>query len=77
MKKELADIKVKLSSYYKYTFTFKNDSGYVVSVGGISDEIYRADIETDKEYTIQKVFDECGGSLLIRLNGEELYSERW
>ncbi len=75
MGKEWVGIKVKFKSYYKYSFSFGNDNGYVVIVGGRSHEIYRCNIEADKEYTIQEVFDECGGSLLVILNGEELYSE--
>ncbi len=77
MDKELAKVKVRFSSYYKYSFTFKNDEGYAVSVGGISDEMYKASITADKDYTIQEVSDECGGSLRVTLNGEELYYNAW
>jgi len=77
MKRELANIKVKFKSYYKYSFCFTNDEEYEVFVGGTGDEIYRCSIEADKEYSIQEVFDECGGSLYIYHNGELVDSEVW
>lgn len=77
MDKILANTKVKFASYYKYTFYFKNDSGYEVSAGGVNDEIYRSNIEADKEYTIREVADECGGSLRIYSKSKLLYKEEW
>ena len=75
MKQELANIKVKFNSYYKYRFTFANDDGYVASVGGIGDEIYRSEVIVDKEYTIQQIADEFRGNLYILHNGEVIHSE--
>jgi hypothetical protein len=43
--------KYKFSGYYKFIFTFKSSSGKYISIGGDADDIYRLDIETDKEYT--------------------------
>ncbi len=74
---KLAPIKVRFSSYYKYSFSFRNDDGYLVSAGGIADEIYRSNITANKEYSIREVADELGGSFCVYLNGERLYEESW
>lgn len=71
------EVKVKFKSYFKYSFTFHNNTGYLVHVGGIHDEIYRCSIKADTEYTIKQVFDECGGSLRVYLNDNLLYEEGW
>jgi adenylate cyclase len=51
--------KVKFSSYYKYTFTFKgkNSNGHniSISIGGNHDEIYRQDVDADKDYMIAEL----------------------
>ena len=50
--KKYGEEKVKFSSYYKYSFTFKNEKGLSISVGGDSDDIYRFDVDADKEYLV-------------------------
>lgn len=47
------DEKVLFSSYYKYTFNFRSVNGLLVSIGGCSDEIYRASIEAGVEYSVR------------------------
>ena len=47
--------RVKFSSYYKYRFTFSNDDGLSVSYGGIADEIYRYEVDANKEYTVSEI----------------------
>jgi len=71
-KDELNSIKVKFNSYYKYRFCFTNEDGYVASCGGIHEDIYRAEILAGKEYTIQEVYDICGGYLYVWLNDKEV-----
>ncbi len=68
-------IKVKFRSYYKYAFDFENDDGYYVHAGGNSEDMYRAFIEADREYTVQEITNELGGVLHVRHNGEALYEE--
>jgi hypothetical protein len=50
------DTTVRLSYYYKFTFWFigvsKDGEMVRVTVGGSSDDIYRLDVQTDKEYYI-------------------------
>jgi len=49
-------VKVKFSSYYKYSFSFSNEEmNLSVSVGGNHDDIYRMEVEADKEYTISEL----------------------
>ena len=52
-------VKVKFSSYYKYTFTFEgtlNDGGrIVIDVGGSSGEIYRFEVCAGLEETISSL----------------------
>ena len=74
---DLVGIKVKFKSYYKFTFTFSNEEGYEVSAGGISDGIYRCSIQGDREYTIEQVGDECGGSLYVSKDGQIIYESPW
>lgn len=46
----------KLSSYYKYVFTFKSIvTGKSFSVGGDAGDIYRLEIDADKEYNLQEL----------------------
>ena len=70
---ELAGVKVRFSSYYKYTFTFRNDDDYEISVGGFGDEIYRCNITANREYTIQETWDECGGILRVFKDGKRIF----
>ena len=51
---EYGDEKVKFSSYYKYSFTFKNDN-LKVTVGGNADNIYRFDVSAEAEYSISEL----------------------
>jgi hypothetical protein len=68
---KFGDVKVKFSSYYKYTFTFVGtaDDGTQVSVraGGNSDDIYRFDVAADYAETVSGL-DPYGGA--ATLNGE-------
>lgn len=63
------------SSYYKYSFTFKgtaSDGAEVyLSIGGMSDDVYRLDVDRDK------VFKPLDGytSLTVRKDGEDIYDE--
>ncbi|QGT54414.1 hypothetical protein b3_0170 [Synechococcus phage B3] len=57
-------VKVKFSSYYKYTFTFEGtlDAGgrIVVESGGCSDDIYKFEVVSDSEETVASVFPYAG-----------------
>ena len=63
---------VKFDSYYKYTFTFTNDKGLSINCGGDASDIYKFDIEVDKEYTVAQLYPNSA-----YLNGECLLSEYW
>ena len=47
--------KVMFSSYYKFSFCFKNKVGLQISVGGNADFIYRLEVEPDKEYIVKEL----------------------
>lgn len=51
------DVKLKFSSYYKFSFGFtgttEDGESVYASIGGDSDEIYRLDVDADKEETIK------------------------
>ena len=42
------------SSYYKYSFTFKNEN-ISCGIGGSSDEIYRLEIDANKPLTVGEI----------------------
>jgi len=56
---QYGDVKVKFSSYYKFTFTFigkiDDDHTVIVNVGGNSNDIYREHFIADKEYTVREL----------------------
>jgi hypothetical protein len=50
------EIEVKFIYYYKYTFTFIGDfegKTIQVSVGGSGDDIYRFEVEAEKQYKVK------------------------
>ncbi len=53
------DVKVKFSSYYKYTFSFTgtlpNGDTIQVGVGGNADDIYKMEVGGDCEETIKSL----------------------
>jgi len=53
------ETKMKFSSYYKYSFTFKGITGdgeeIFASIGGESDDIYRTSISADTETTLKNL----------------------
>lgn len=55
--KEYGKLKVKFSSYYKYTFTYKTtlEDGSILTCGygGNHDDIYRHDVTNDGEETLE------------------------
>ena len=58
------NVKVKFSSYYKYTFYFVGftDDGnrVVVEMGGNSDEIYRESVVADEEFPVHSLAPYAG-----------------
>jgi len=54
--KQYGEVKLKFSSYYKFTFIFHGVSEdgitIVANIGGDSDDIYRMDVDSDKEETL-------------------------
>ncbi len=70
--KQYGKQKVKFSYYYKYSFTFKNDNGLSVRVGGSSDDIYRFSVDVDKEYFVSELEPNSA-----TLNGENLFDWDW
>jgi len=49
-------VKVKFSSYYKYSFSFHNEEmNLSVGVGSNHDDIYKMEVRADKEYTISEL----------------------
>ena len=69
------DVKVKFSSYYKYTFTFegKTEKGekVVCFVGWTADDIYRFSVNT-KEITIRELEPDE-----ILVNDKVVWTDRW
>lgn len=52
------EAKVVFTSYYKYSFSFRgefNGKSIYVSVGGSSDDIYRFDVDAEKEYAVKEL----------------------
>ena len=53
------DVKVKFSSYWKYTFTYKatlpDGSRLTCGVGGNHDDIYRHDVSVDFEEVVSEL----------------------
>jgi hypothetical protein len=58
------NVKVKFSTYYKYTFTYVGElpNGGKISVGygGNYDDIYRYDVSADYEETVNSIEPYCG-----------------
>lgn len=58
------DVKVKFSSYYKYTFTYTGTlpDGSTISIGygGSADHIYRYEVGPDKEESVRFVYPYTG-----------------
>ena len=51
----------RFSGYYKYLFTFRGvNNNKVVHAGGNADDIYSADIDAEKLYTIEQLEEEFG-----------------
>jgi hypothetical protein len=59
-----SDVKVKFSTYYKYTFNYVGelpDGGKIsVEYGGNSDDIYSYDVSADYEETVDSICPHCG-----------------
>ncbi len=53
----------KFRSYYKYSFTFIDQDGNLLMCGNDRDDIYRADIDADKEYTLEELEREFGDNV--------------
>ena len=50
------DVKVKFSSYYKYSFKFSNEElNIIIYLGGTSEDIYRFEVKANKEYAITEL----------------------
>lgn len=52
------EAKVVFTSYYKYSFSFRgefNGKSIYVSAGGNADDIYRFDVDADKEYAVKQL----------------------
>ncbi len=66
-------IKVKFSSYYKYTFTYAADlpdgKRLMCGYGGNSDEIYRHSVDSDSEETVSDLQPHEG---YVYENGKEV-----
>jgi hypothetical protein len=58
------DVKVKFSSYYKYTFTYTGTlpDGSTISIGygGSADHIYRYEVGPDKEESVRFIYPYTG-----------------
>ncbi|RLG57456.1 MAG: hypothetical protein DRN95_05510 [Candidatus Hydrothermarchaeota archaeon] len=70
------DAKVKFSSYYKYTFTFrgKTEDGreIVCRVGWTADDIYRFGVNAEEEITVRDLHPDE-----IEVDDEVIWSNRW
>ena len=53
--KEYGSEKVKFSSYYKYSFMFRNDKGLLIKVGGNSSDIYKLTVNPIHEYLVSEL----------------------
>ena len=69
------DVKVKFSSYYKYTFTFEgeteNNEEVICRVGWTADDIYEVSVDTE-EITIRELDPDE-----IEINGKVVWTDRW
>ena len=67
------DVKVKFRSYYKFTFTYSAElpdgTRLTCGYGGNSEEIYRHEVEVDKEETVSSLQPYTGE---VRKDGVEL-----
>ena len=45
----------KFVGYFKYMFTFENEDGEQIYIGGDADDIYNMDVRADKEYTKEEL----------------------
>lgn len=58
------EVKMKFSSYYKYTFTYKgttSDGNTVyASIGGSADDIYKLSVSVDEEINLINLAPESG-----------------
>ena len=72
----LKDVKLKFSSYYKYTFSFRAtwfDCTVSASIGGDADDIYRESVDADEERPLLPLSNWRG--LTIRRGDEVVYEE--
>jgi hypothetical protein len=64
------NIRVKFSSYYKYTFYFRGEtlSGLIISAwrGGDSDSIYKFEVDEGETYSLAEL---CPNNIEVRQNG--------
>ena len=67
-------VKLKFSSYYKYSFSFVGETAdglnFYVSVGGSADDIYRFDVSADKVETLKSLDPNY---ISVKKNGEVIH----
>lgn len=63
------DSKIRFSFYFKYSFYFKNiDNSLAIVTGGCADDIYRYEVDADKEYLVSEL--KKAGYFCVYLNDE-------
>ena len=71
--KQYGEVRLKFSSYYKFTFTFHGVSEdgitIVANIGGDSDDIYRMDVYSDKEETLHTL---CPNFIDVSKDGKSI-----
>ena len=71
-----ADVKLKFSHYFKFSFSFvaEGDGFKITGVfGGDSDSIYRYDLSNDEEVSLGDCLEDSWHSVTITKSGEEIF----
>ena len=64
------DVEVVFSSYYKFSFNYRNEEKHItVTVGGMADDIYRFEVGADTKYKIKDL-----GVTFLSVNGKTVYT---
>ncbi len=73
LEEKYGDVEVIFTSYYKYSFTFRNDDEKLTAIaGGMADDVYRFTVIADEKY---KVMDLPVSAIYV--DGEEVYRSPW
>lgn len=70
MIEKYGDVEVVFSSYYKFSFTFRNETKHIsVTVGGMADDVYKFEVGSDVKVKIEDL-----GVTYLMVDGENVYT---